>query len=266
MTISSINDIVSALASAQRRAFFKTLLAPKGAGAYVSGWVAAGIPGTGAAAPAYTAGSGYPCDKSTAGALGYTNAAVQNWLARLVATCNVVGTLIIADRLWSCSGMGFAAGTYTVTTPGSLPARITDSGLGCELWVECFATCGAASGNLTANYLNTLGQAKAGVITGVVSAPQNGQMQPVGLQAGDLGISQLTNVVTSQTWTSGTFGMTILKRLAEVEIIGANIGKTLDWAAVGLAQIPSDACLMLMFLANAATVPVVLGRLDIIDK
>ena len=266
MAISTVDDIVSGLASKQTQRILKNITAPKGAGAYQSAWLATGIPGAGAASPVYTAGSGYACDKSTTGAIAYTNGAVQNWLAKLSMLCSLVGTLIIADRLWSCSGMGFAASTYTVTTPGNLPARITDSGVGCELWVEQFVVAGSASGTLTCNYQNTTPAAKQGVIAAVVSAPVAGQMQPVPLQAGDLGISQLTSVVNSATWTSGSWGMTILKRLAEVEIIGANIGKTLDWALLGLPKIPSDACLMLIYLANAASAAVALGRLEIIDK
>lgn len=266
MAITTINDIVAGLSAKQTQRVLKAFTAPKGAGAFESAWLAPGIPGVGVASPAYTAGSGYTCDKSTAGAMGYINAAVQNWLAKLTMVSSVVGTLIIADRLWSCSGMGFAIGTYTVTTPGALPARITDNGVGCELWVEQFAAAGAASGTLTCNYVAPGGGAEAGVITAVVSAPVIGQMQPVPLQVGSTGVKQLTSVANSATWTSGSWGMTILKRITEVELLGANIGMTLDWALLGLPQIAADACLMFIFLANAATAPVVLGRLEIIDK
>jgi hypothetical protein len=266
MSIATVDDVVSGLTAKQARPFFKTFSAPKGAGAFQSGWLATGIPGAGAAAPAYTAGSGYACSGTTAGALAYTNGAVQNWLAKAFACITQPGILIVADRLWSCSGMGFASGTYTVTTPGNLPARVTDGGIGAELWVENFVAAGAASGVLTANYKNELGATKAGTIAAVVSAPVIGQMQPVSLQTGDKGISQLTSVGISATWTSGSFGMTIAERLAEIEVVGANLGKTMDWASLGLPQIPADACLMFIFLANSATVPVVLGRLEFIDK
>ena len=163
--------------------------------------------------------------------------------------------------------MGYAAGTYAVTTPGNLPARITDNGVACELWVEQFVAAGAASGTLTANYLNAnTGAAKSGVIAAVVSAPVIGQLQPVPLQSGDTGIRQLTSIVTSATWTSGSFGATIIKRLAEFPVIGAGLGSAQDWAMLGLPKIPNDACLMLLFLAQNTTAPVIIGSLDIIDK
>lgn len=266
MAISTVDDIAAGLAVSQHRPYIKSLTAPKAAGAFQSGWMAAGSPGAGAAAPAYTAGSGYTCSSATAGALGYTNASVQNYLAKLMANATQPGVIIIADRLWSCSGMGFAASTYTVTTPGSLPARITDSGVGCELWVEQFVAAGAATGTLTANYLNTASAAKSGVISTVVSAPVAGQMQPVPLAAGDVGISRLTSVVNSATWTSGSWGMTILKRIAEIPVIAANTGQIADYAQLGMPKIPQDACLMFLFLANGTTAPVLVGSMDFIDN
>jgi hypothetical protein len=174
------------------------------------------------------------------------------------------GVLYIADRLWHCAGMGAAPATYAVTTPGALPARIVDGGLGCELWVEQNIAGGTWSGTLTANYLDSASGAKAGVIAAVVSAPVIGQMQPVPL-ADNLGISQLTNVINSVTCNTGTWGMTILKTRAQIEIPGIGYGQTQDWSKV-LTSIPADACLFFYFLANGATAPVALGTAWIIDK
>lgn len=268
MTIATVDDIVAGLsASAKSIPLAKILTAPKAAGAYQSSWLAAGNPGAGSAAPAYTAGSGYTCSKDTNGAIKIENGAVQLWLANLALACTQPGMIILADRLWSCSGMGFAAGTYTITTPGNLPARITNNGIGCELWIEQFVAAGAASGTLTANYLNAnTGAAKSGAIAAVVSAPVIGQMQIVPLAAGDTGIRQLTSIVTSATWTSGSFGATILKRIVEIPIPATNQGVVLDWAQLGLPKIPNDACLFAFFLANGTTAPVILGSMTTVDK
>lgn len=162
--------------------------------------------------------------------------------------------------------MGFASGTYTVTTPGALPARITDNGVGCELWVENFVAAGAASGTLVANYLNTAGNAKSGTIAAVTSSPVAGQLQPVPLQVGDLGIKQLTDVVTDATWTSGTFGMTILRRILEIPVQSTTVGNLVwDWASMGLPQIPADACLQWFAMSNGTSATNLTGRLEIID-
>jgi hypothetical protein len=244
--------------------FLKNFTAPKAAGAFQSAWLATGIPAAGATPPVYTVGSGYTCNRTTVGALGQANGAVQNWLARLQAAITQPGVLFIADRLWNCAGMGFAAATYAVTTPGVLPARITDGGLGCELWVEQNVAAGAASGTLIANYLDSASGAKAGTIAAVVSSPVIGQMQMVPL-ADNLGISQLTNVINNNSWTSGSWGMTILKNFAQIEIPGIGYGVTQDWSKV-LAGIPADACLFFYFLANGTTAPVTLGTVWVIDK
>ena len=266
MAITSVDDIAAALASAQHRLLMKNFGAPKAAGAFQSGWLATGNPVAGAAAPAYTAGSGYACDKSTTGALPYVNGATQNYLAKFGPISTQVGSVVLLDRLWSCSGMGFTAGTYTVSTPGNLPARITDNGLAAELWVENFVAAGAASGTLTANYVDSTGASVSGQIAAVVSAPVAGQLQPVPL-ANNLGVKQLTSAVTSATWTSGSFGMLIAQRIAELPIAQANAPQNVaDWAACALAKIPPDACLMLAFLANGTTAPVITGSIDIIDK
>lgn len=266
MAISTVDDIASGLSAAQRRSFLKVLTAPKAAGAFQGSWLGTGFPGAGTAPPAYTAGSGYTCSSATTGALQYTNASVQNWLARFSALGTVRGSWILVDRLWNCSGMGFAASTYAVTTPGALPARITDNGIGCELWCEQNVAAGAASGTLTATYVEPgAATGHTGVIAAVVSAPVIGQMQPVPLQAGDTGIKQLTNVITSATWTSGSFGMTIVKRIAEIPVNVIGTGTVLDWAGC-LQAIPADACLQWIWLAETTTAPTVTGTVAIIDK
>lgn len=266
MAITTVDDIAAMVAASPPTSIFKSMGAAKAAGSFVSGWTAAGRPGAGSAAPAYTAGSGYTCSRTTAGALGQANGATQNWLARVAAGMSVAGTLLIYDRLWSCSGMGFAASTYTVTTPGSLPARITDNGVGVKAFVENFVAAGAASGTLTMNYVNTVPTGgRSGVISAVVSAPLAGQLQPIPLQVGDLGISQLTSIVTSATWTSGSFGITLMKLIAAVPCPVAGVWNTLDWAAV-LEKIPADACVQFALHASTTTAASVFANMTIGDK
>lgn len=266
MTVSTINDIVSGLASAQGINVLKNITVPKAIGSYQSSWLGVGFPGAGAQPPAYGAGSGYTCSNATVGSLPYSNGAVQNWLAKAFVTSTIAGTLFLYDRLWACTGMGFGAATYTVTTSGSLPARITDNGLGCELWVEQPATDGAATGTLTANYYAPGGGTEAGIIPVVVSAPTIGQMQPVPLATGATGVKSLTSVVTSATWTSGSFGMVICKQIAAIPVPLAGVGQALDWASLGLPQIAASACLFFVWQGGAATANQVMANFDIIDK
>lgn len=266
MAISTIDDIAAGLAVGQFRWVLKNITACKAAGSYQSSWLAVGFPGPGVASPVYTAGSGYACDSTKVGAIPYTNASVKNYLAKWFASSTIAGTLMLVDRLWSCSGMGFAASTYTVTTPGSLPARITDYGAGCLIFVEQFVAAGAASGTLTINYKNPADGAEAGIIPAVVSAPLVGQMQPVPLATGATGVRSIVSAVNSATWTSGSWGLTIVKPLAAISIPLAGIGNTLDWATLGLPDIPNDACLQFIWQGGTTTAPQVMSRMEIIDK
>jgi hypothetical protein len=265
MTISTVDDIAAGLAAGQVRWVLKNSTACKAIGSYQSTWLAVGFPGTGATSPAYTAGAGYTCDKSTTGAIAYSNGAVKNWLAKWFATSTIAGTLILVDRLWSCSGMGYAAQTWTVTTPGALPARITDYGVGCQIWVEQFVAAGAASGTLTINYKNPADGAEAGIIPAVVSAPLIGQMQPVPLATGATGVRSIVSAVNSATWTSGSWGLTIVKPLAAISIPLAGVGNTLGWATLGLPDIPNDACLQFLWQGGATTANQIMSRMEIID-
>jgi hypothetical protein len=266
MSITTINDLVAGLAVGQTSWTSKTMSVPKAVGNFQSSWIAVGYPGAGNTPPVYTVGSGYTSDRTTAGALPYTNAVTQNWLAKWFMSSSIAGTLMLVDRLWSCSGMGFAASTYTVTTPGALPARITDNGIGCQLWVENYIAAGVSTGTLVANYVNPSAGAESGTIPVVVNAPVIGQMQPVPLAVGATGVKQLTSVVTNATWTSGTFGMTILKPIAAATVQVAGAGVVLDWASLGIPQIPPDACLMWIWQGAAATANQIISKTEIIDK
>jgi hypothetical protein len=190
---------------------------------------------------------------------------VKNYLAKLFGVSAIAGTLRVYDKLWSWSGMGFAATTYTVTTPGSLPARITNAGLGCEIFVEQYVAAGAASGTLTVNYVDSQDGARAGVIPAVVSAPLIGQMQMVPM-VNNLGVKSITSVVNSATWTSGTWGMTIAKHVASIELPLAGIGKTLDWASLALPDLVNDMCLFFIWHGGATTATQIQATMEVIDK
>jgi hypothetical protein len=272
MAINSIDDIANGLSNAQKFNFIKVPIANlKTIGAYGSLWLASGMPSAGQGPPIWnSAGSGvFTCTGSgTLGTIILNPPVINQYLAKLSGTANIAGTLIIADRLWACGALGFSANGSTIPNPWDLPARITDSGCGCELWMEVYTTAmGAASGSLTAIYTNPEGTgSRIGRIQTLVSAPAAAQMQPVSLQSGDYGIKQLNKVALSATSTSGSFGMTILKRIAEIPIPLSGAGNLLDWASLGLPVISPSACIMFLWQGVATTAAVVVGSFSVIDK
>ena len=267
MAITTVDDIAAGLAGAQDIDFIKNLTAPT-IGAFQMAWAAPGFPGAGVTPALNTAGSGYTADNTTTGALPLANGAVQLWLARLAASCTQPGTILIYDRLWSCSfAAPVAAGTVSVTTPGNLPARITDNGVDVEAWLDVYAVGGASAGTATLNYLNAnTGAAKSGPAFSLPSAPVVGRTIPFPLAAGDTGVRQITSMSNSATMTSGTYGLTLRKPLSRVPVLGVGLGTVYDWASLGLPKIPNGACLEILFLAQNATAPTIIGTMDIIDK
>lgn len=158
--------------------------------------------------------------------------------------------------------MGFASATYAVTTPGSLPARVTDNGTGCEVWIEQFVAAGVATGTAILNYVNAAATNASSTIN-VISAPVAGQIQRFPINDG---IRSVTNVITSNTWTSGSFGVTIARRLADVPVALANVSPPpLDWADLGLQTVPNDACLMLAINPTATTAATLMGNFSMVD-
>lgn len=268
MSIATVDDIVTALAgNSDCIDFYKTLPNVPGTGTLRSLWMGGGSPpsGTGATPPAYTAGSGYTCSSATAGALGpLENAGAHLWLAKARIWSTGPGwNLRLYDRLWNCGGMGFTASTYTVTTPGSLPARITDSGVGVEAWYENFVASGAASGTLTLTYKNVDGTSHTSVINAISSAPI-GTIIPFPLAAGDTGVSQVVSLANSATFTSGSFGVSLMKPICDIPITEQWM-RDYDWATLGLPPIENDSCMT--FYAQSTNIQnTVYGRLILIDK
>lgn len=252
MAITSVQQIATAALTGQHLAYWKQWTST--VGEYCDLWSVPNFyPGGGVTPPSYLAGSGYTCDSTTAGAMPYVNASVQNYLVRATvrgsgpATPASGNTFTLYDRLWHCAGMGFAAATYTVATPGDLPARITDAGAGCELWLICdpASNTGAGSGTITAAYLNPAGAAKTAtfavseLIGGIMRAQNCYRMT---LQAGDSGIKQLTSVTNDTTFVSGTWGAMIIKPIATLPILPSNQPATYRWGKL-MERIPNNACL-----------------------
>jgi hypothetical protein len=60
--------------------------------------------------------------------------------------------------------------------------------------------------------------------------------------------------------------MTICKQICAIEIPAAGLGKTLDWAGLGLQSLYDDMCLFAIWQGAATTLTSVIARMGIIDK
>lgn len=273
MALNTVDDIFDGLVNAKQvlrlNKYFQAAFAT--AGSWISSWRAVGTPGPGADPPLYTAGSGYAVSAPIDGAPLINTPSISNRLAVATAASNTSNTsntscrIVVADRLWACSGIPFGQGTHPITTPGTLPAR-AGNGEGVEIWLETYANIGASTGTFTVTYLNTLGELKTSQSVTPQSSATAGQMLPIPLAQGDSGVSQIISVTKTNTWTSGSFGLTLLKRIIEIPIPGVPNANTTDWTRTGLPVVPPETAIMLVCQNQTTSRPLVDVSLTLIDK
>ncbi len=270
MPITSVDDIAAGLQSAKFEAqFHKSVVATTAANSNYTTFYSAGTPRPAAQPPLNSAGTGYACSNATTGSVPITAGNLSLWLAKLNLNSNLTGSILIFDRVWAASFTApTVAGTVAITTPGALPARITDGGQGLFVFLESYTAGGASGGTFALNYLDETGAAKTGPTFAPVSVPAIGRTQLVPLAAGSKGISQVVSFTNSATMTSGTYVIALKKLLAIFPVQSLLAVPTpLDWAMLGIPPVSSDACIEVVFIPNSATSsPMVLGRFTVIDK
>lgn len=262
MAIVTLDQLIAAFPG-QPSHFQKASIAARAAGAYVSLWTAAGKPGAGVKSGALA--TGVIQTSATLGAFPFTNpgGAALTYLGRLFAAAGQTGTLILYDRLWHNSeAVANIATLQTIT--GSTVNRPDGLGTDAELWLEIYTAIGATQTTFTALYTDQDGTgSQSATLTNGVSMPAS-EMQPFNLAAGDTGVRSVQSVqLTATTGTAGNFGLTILRRIAEIPLAAVGVGGMLDAFAVGMPQIYNNACLAMMLLATGTTVGPVIGALNL---
>lgn len=225
-----------------------------------NGWFSlfelAGNPGAGTLAIGNTANglvhtdatAGYPPINAFGGGVGY--------LGRVEWFNSVLSRIALYDRLFSCGAYAFNANTNLASQPsflGRIPGGTAALCAGCtELWVEQVT---AATGNqaVSVGYTNDAGT--AGRTTGAVgigAAPTVGRMWQLPLQAGDKGVSLVTNV-TGSVATVGTFNVHVMRPLGSLRIPVANSGEVWDYLRTGMPQLFTDSALFPMVMADSVS-------------
>lgn len=266
MTISTLDGLVAALATADRPPFYKTAVAAT-AGQIMSLWAQAGHPGAGATPPT---GAGEAPTKATAGALHWTNPAggALAYLARLGLLSAAPGVVTLYDRLVHTSGLD-ANVTTSQTVNSTAISRPDANGGDVECFLEIYTQVGATQRTINVTYTDqdgntgNTGVASIGGGTGNFARAQ--QLIPVQLAAGDSGVRSVQSVQlqTGGTGTVGNFGITLARRIANIPLASGENGQVYDPFAVGLPQVYSDACLALMVFAGATSQGPTYGSLAI---
>lgn len=262
MAITTLDQLIAAFPG-QPSHFQKASNAARAAGAYVSLWTVAGKPGAGVKTGALL--TGVIPTSATAGAFSFTNpsGAALTYLGRIFAAAGNTGTLILYDRLWHDSAAVANIATLQTIT-GSTVTRPDGLGTDTELWLEIYTAIGATQTTFTALYTNQSGTgSQSATLTNGVSMPAN-EMQPFNLAAGDTGVRSVQSVqLGASTLTAGDFGLTILRRIAEIPLAAVSVGSLLDTFSAGMPQIYNSACLSMMLFATGTTVGPVIGSLNL---
>lgn len=226
-----------------------TLIATNSVVGYTSAWRWDGIPNAGAVAAAVAA-----CDKTTVGALQFTNSA-GSAVKRLVQASLIHGGLSsngamaaqVSDRLLACGGL---SGTVTTAqTVGGSIGRYT-GGIGNQIWIEIQTAIGGTTSSITASYTNENGTAGQTTIPhrfGNSGLSEVHVAMQLPLAGGDLGVRSVQSVtLTPSTGTAGNFACVIYHPLALLFGPGVGLG---PFGSLGAnTEIVDDACIT--FLLN----------------
>lgn len=268
MAITTLDGLIAAMRPPV--GFQKASATSEGAGTWHSLWKVAGFPAAGSNPPLFSAGSGYIPTEATSGAIPFVDPTSNGHLARFGVAGATIGTVILYDRVWACSGFGTVVTTaQNVTTPGTVArdANGDSLGAGVELWGEVYTAPGATGATWTVSYTDQDGNAGASATyTHPANAESVGQMFPFLLASGDTGVRAVASFTASvSSGTAGDIGITLLRRVAEIPITLANVAQVLDGVALGLPRLYANSCLALMVQCSATNTGAMLGSLVTAD-
>lgn len=271
-TLGNLSDRISAMTSHPETSFWHkgAALVSDSSGNMYSMWTMKGFPG-GASNPTSAAA----CDRTTAGALVYTNptGGRQKWLTYMAAAANRGGTSILYDRLLHCGGLS-GTSTSAQTVGGSL-TRYTN-GIGNVAYLEIYTTIGGTPVTATLSYTNDSNASVTSTIT--VGGSSSGQVArafcvlPFPLNNGEKGVKSVTSVqLSGSTGTAGNFGITIGHPLVFSPTYQYNSettgGKVATLGQAGDVEILTDACLAIFFRYPVAQSPFYFnGMIGMVEK
>ncbi len=270
MAISTYDQLTAAQAGSMTRPIYKAAGTAEAAGQWYSYWLAAGRPGAGSApSPGL---NGEQVSSATAGTLSVTDAATgQNYLAGLALTATAVASLMLYDRLWQNSGITVTTTTaQTISAAVALPARDENGaalGENVEAWLEVYTATGNGSPvtGATISYTNSAGTAgRTGTIDSIAATAVAGTMVPISLQAGDTGVRSIQSITLGTSLVSGSVGLVLIRRLADLPIALANAGDSRNFFDIG-RKLYSGAALCLAALCASTTAPQLLGQVSVVN-
>ena len=261
MTITNRDGVIAGLASgADRLIIDKASLSNQIAGRYASLWRATGQPAQ-AAIPTTAA----VCTSALLGASAFSNqtAPTTSYVGWMFAVCSNSSTSVeIQDRLAHIGGFVLNVTTaQTVSGMNLASLSIPNDRLGSsnysdvQWWLEVYTDGGATASNATINVTyddDTTGNLNVQTVGGTVRVGMMFALTPLIPTAKQGKFIKGINTVTlsASTGTAGNFGFTATRPRTTLPLPLANKQEVFDWAALGLPEIPNDACVMYVVLPS----------------
>lgn len=251
MSILSLDNYIAA--TKQRVPLIKTAQRTTVAAGWFSLFELAGQPGAGTLAGTSTTAGVVPTS-STAGcpSLNSFGGGATGYLTRVDFSNSVACRIALFDCLFKAGAYSFNANTALSSQP-SFSGRVPGTDYkGLEIWVETVtAATGSQTWNVTYENENGTGSRTTGA-TGIGSAPTLGRCWQLPLQAGDAGVSKITNVAGG-TGSAGTANILVMRPLWEGRVKIANDGDLHDLMKIGMPQVYDTSALMMLIAADSTS-------------
>lgn len=272
MSISTLNDVVAALASAsaQPLGINKASVANLTAGAFASLWRATGTPTQGA-----IPGAAAVCDNAVTGALTYTNpvSGKAGYLGRAFINAANGGTgLIVLDRL---AHMGGLSGTVTTAQTAGVDCSVSTSNLVArrgksdyseiQWFLEWYTDTGSTAVTATVTYTNGAGVSGQTCTVSLAATMRASRLVPIVTTNGEAIQSIQSVTLSASTGTAGSFGVTAARAVTELTASSSNWTTPTDWAALGLPKVEDSSCLMLACIPTATSSGIIIGGIKFIQ-
>lgn len=226
-------------------------------------WKTTNLPLAGVTPPT---GSGEAPSKTTLGAFNFSEVGGSTliYCGRAVLTMATLGTMLLYDRLVHTSGLSGNITTEQTVNSTAL-TRYTD-GIGVELFLEWYTPTGSTASTVTIVYTNSSGTTGRTATATIQASPVAGTMQNIPLQSGDIGIRSVQSITLSAgTGVAGNFGITLVKRLIDINTDAVNAGKVFGPFDVGLPTIAAAPCLALAVQTSTTYTGIISGSLGLLQ-
>jgi hypothetical protein len=184
-------------------------------------------------------------------------------LMRAAIRANQIACFMIADRLWTNSGLSTTLTSSQAISPVAAPARSNDgtaNGDGVLAAIEWSATGGAGTPNATLTYTDQAGNAGNAAVVASVASPPVGTFELFPLATGDTGVRSVQAFQWSATHTSGAFHIVLFRPIVSLFVPTANAEAVVDALTSGFPRLFDASCPFILQIPAATTATTLSGH------